>query len=127
MCMSGEERLSRLKTLLGITTAEQDAVLSLTLRTVEGMILSYINCDELPEGLENALIIMCVSYYKSAGLGTQTAAVGAVTSVKRGDVETSFAVGSSSSGSSNTFDLGGGDDGFFGWRTVLNGYRKLRR
>ena len=68
---------------------------------------------------------MCVSYYKSAGLGTTTAAVGPVASVKRGDVQTSFATGSGSSGSANTFNLGTDSGDFFGWKTVLNEYRVL--
>ena len=90
------------------------------------MILSYINQDTLPPRLENVLIVMCVSYYKSAGLGTTTVAVGPVASVKRGDVQTSFATGSGSSGSANTFNLGTDSGDFFGWKTVLNEYRVLR-
>ena len=65
--------------------------------------LSYlINQDVLPTPLENALIVMCVSYYKAAGLGTTQAAVGPVASVKRGDVQTSFANASGASGSAST-------------------------
>ena len=63
---------------------------------------------------------------ESVGLGTTTAAVGPVASVKRGDVQTSFATGSGSSGSANTFNLGTDSGDFFGWKTVLNEYRVLR-
>ena len=88
--------------------------------------LSKFTKDELPLELENVLAVMCVSYYKAAGLGTTAAAPGAVSSVKRGDVQTSFAVGSGSSGSAGTFNLGNDNGDFFGWKTVLNEYRKLR-
>lgn len=73
--MSKDSRLSKVKALLGITTTDQDDVLEFVIQTVEDMILSYINQDTLPPRLENVLIVMCVSYYKSAGLGTTTAAV----------------------------------------------------
>lgn len=118
--------ITKVKALLGITTTDQDDVLEFVIQTVEDMILSYINQDTLPPRLENVLIVMCVSYYKSAGLGTTTAAVGPVASVKRGDVQTSFATGSGSSGSANTFNLGTDSGDFFGWKTVLNEYRVLR-
>ena len=124
--MSKDSRLSKVKALLGITTTDQDDVLEFVIQTVEDMILSYINQDTLPPRLKNVLIVMCVSYYKSAGLGTTTAAVGPVASVKRGDVQTSFATGSGSSGSAGTFNLGNDNGDFFGWKTVLNEYRKLR-
>ena len=120
------ERLKKLKALLGITGTEQDGLLTFVLETVEDMVLAYINWDVLPPALENVLLVMCASYYKAAGLGTTQAAAGAVTSVKRGDVQTSFAAGDGASGSASTFDLGTGGGDFFGWRTVLNSYRKLR-
>ena len=124
--MSKDSRLSKVKALLGITTTDQDDVLEFVIQTVEDMILSYINQDTLPAPLENALIVMCVSYYKAAGLGTTQAAVGPVASVKRGDVTTSFANASGASGSASTFNLGADGQDFFGWRTVLNEYRKVR-
>lgn len=89
--MSKEDRLAKVKALLGINGTDQDEVLLFVVQTVEDLVLSYINQDTLPAPLENALIVMCVSYYKAAGLGTTQAAVGPVASVKRGDVTTSFA------------------------------------
>lgn len=124
--MSKDSRLSKVKALLGITTTDQDDVLEFVIQTVEDMVLSYINQDTLPAPLENALIVMCASYYKAAGLGTTQAAVGPVASVKRGDVTTSFANASGASGSASTFNLGADGQDFFGWRTVLNEYRKVR-
>lgn len=123
--MSGQTVLQKVKVLLGITTEDQDDVLEYVIQTVQTLVLRYINWDELPLELENVLAVMCVSYYKAAGLGTTAAAPGAVSSVKRGDVQTSFAVGSGSSGSAGTFNLGNDNGDFFGWKTVLNEYRKL--
>ena len=124
--MSKEDRLAKVKALLGINGTDQDEVLLFVVQTVEDLVLSYINQDTLPAPLENALIVMCVSYYKAAGLGTTQAAVGPVASVKRGDVTTSFTNASGASGSASTFNLGADGQDFFGWRTVLNEYRKVR-
>lgn len=124
--MSSDSRLSKVKALLGIQTEDHDAILEYVIQTVEKMVLRYINWDTLPEDLENVLVVMCVSYYKSAGLGNSSATTGPVASVKRGDVQTTFATGSGSSGSSNTFNLGADNGEFFGWKTVLNEYRKVR-
>lgn len=118
--------MAKVKKLLGPTWTDQDDLLLVVIQTVENAVLSYINQDVLPTPLENALIVMCVSYYKAAGLGTTQAAVGPVASVKRGDVQTSFANASGASGSASTFNLGADGQDFFGWRTVLNEYRKLR-
>ena len=124
--MSGQTVLQKVKVLLGITTEDQDDVLEYVIQTVEKMVLRYINWDTLPEDLENVLVVMCVSYYKSAGLGNSSATTGPVASVKRGDVQTTFATGSGTSGSANTFNLGADNGEFFGWKTVLNEYRKVR-
>lgn len=124
--MSSDSRLSKVKTLLGIQAEDHDAILEYVIQTVEKMVLRYINWDTLPEDLENVLVVMCVSYYKSAGLGNSSATTGPVASVKRGDVQTTFATGSGSSGSANTFNLGADNGEFFGWKTVLNEYRKVR-
>lgn len=124
--MSSDSRLSKVKALLGIQTEDYDAILEYVIQTVEKMVLRYINWDTLPEDLENVLVVMCVSYYKSAGLGNSSATTGPVASVKRGDVQTTFATGSGSSGSANTFNLGADNGEFFGWKTVLNEYRKVR-
>ena len=105
--MSGQTVLQKVKVLLGITTEDQDDVLEYVIQTVQTLVLRYINWDELPLELENVLAVMCVSYYKAAGLGTT-------------------AVGSGSSGSAGTFNLGNDNGDFFGWKTVLNEYRKLR-
>jgi len=126
LMMPTYNRLEKVKALLGITGTDQDDLLLFVIETTEEMILSYINHDTLPAPLEKVLVVMCVSYYKAAGLGNTQAAVGPVASVKRGDVQTSFANTSGASGSASTFNLGAEGADFFGWRTVLNEYRKLR-
>lgn len=116
-----EQRLSWLKAVLGIEDMARDELLIFVLQTVEGQILAYIGHDTLPQGLERPAVLMAASYWKGGGLGSDQAAPGAVTSVSRGDVSTSFAAQEE-----GTFGLGG-EDSFFGWRTTLDGYRRLRR
>lgn len=126
MSESKTARLDNLKELLGIDGVEKDSLLEFVIEAVEDVILSYINHETLPPQLEKVMIMMCASYYKAAGLGNASTAANAVASVKRGDVQTSFAAPSGGSASAATFNLGADGYDFFGWRTVLNGYRKLR-
>lgn len=120
-----EERLSKLKLLLGITDAKKDELLEFALQVTEAQVLAYINQDALPAGLELVLVQMAASYWKGAGLGNDQTAPGPVASVSRGDSTTSFAATAGAEATAGTFGLGGGD-GFYGWRTSLNAYRKVR-
>lgn len=122
---SGDEVLDMVKRLLGITESDQDDVLLFVIQTIEDMILKYINHETLPAPLRNVLAVMAVSYYKSAGLGTTETPTGPVTSVKRGDVQTSFATKDGASGAAGTFNMGTENGDFFGWKTALNEWRKL--
>lgn len=124
--MNNADVLTMVKRLLGISDGSLDDILEFIIQTIEGQVLRYINWDFLPDELQRMLVIMVVSYYKSAGLGNAEAAAGQVSSVKRGDVSTSFATTAGSSGSASTFNLGADNGDFFGWKTVLNEYRKLR-
>lgn len=124
--MTKEERLGCLGLILGIDSgSEKYMQMEFELDFVEDQILTYINQEALPEKLERPLLMIAAAHWKSAGYGSEQAAPGPVTSVKRGDVTTSFAAAAGADASSGTFGLGGGD-GFFGWRTTLNAYRKLR-
>ena len=124
--MTKEERLEHLRLILGIDVGSvKDIQLEFELDFVEDQILTYINQESLPEKLERPLLMIAAAHWKSAGYGSEQAAPGPITSVKRGDVTTSFAAAAGADASSGTFGLGGGD-GFFGWRTTLNAYRKLR-
>lgn len=119
--MTREERLYKLIEALGnevdIFAAE------FGLASVESMVLSYINHETLPAELDNTVILMATAYCKSAALGSMDTSEGAVTKIMRGDTEVSYNAGSSPS--VNTFDLVSGE-GFAGWRTILNEYRRLR-
>ena len=124
--MTKEERLNQLRLILGMDSGSvKDIQLEFELDFVEDQILTYINQESLPEKLERPLLMIAAAHWRSAGYGSEQAAPGPVTSVKRGDVTTSFAAAAGADASSGTFGLGGGD-GFFGWRTTLNAYRKLR-
>lgn len=116
-----EQRLAWLKDALGIEDTARDELLTFILETVEGQILAYIRHDTLPVGLERPAVLMAVSYWRGGGLGTDQAAPGAVTSLSMGDVTTSFA-----DPGGGILGLGG-EDSFFGWRTTLDGYRRLKR
>lgn len=120
------ERLARLKHLLGIVEEEQDGLLSTALQAVEDQVLNYLGREELPPELERALLLMTASYWKGAALGGGGAATGGVTAVKRGDVSVSFAGSGGGAAGAGTFELADGGT-FFGWRETLNGYRKLRK
>lgn len=123
--MESGERLAKLKSALGITGEDKDALLILALETVESMVLSYIAHYTLPTPLEGPLILMTASYWKGAGLGNDQPSPGPVASVSRGDTSTSFAVETGAGATAGTFDLTDGGN-FFGWRTALNAHRKLR-
>lgn len=120
-----EERLSQLKVVLGITDAGKDALLTFAIQATDDQILAYIGHDTLPAGLSRVSVLMAASYWKGAGLGDDQTAPGPVASVKRGDVSTSYASSGGAEATAATFGLGSGD-GFYGWRTALNAYRKLR-
>lgn len=115
-----EQRLAWLKAALGIEDTARDELLTFILETVVGQILAYIRHDTLPEDLERPAVLMAVSYWKGGGLGNEQATPGAVTALSMGDVTTSFA-----DPGGGILGLGGADS-FFGWRTVLDGYRRLK-
>lgn len=119
--MADETRLSKLLEVLG--SPNDVGMVEFALEVTESMVLSYINHETLPAALETPLIAMAAAYYKSAALGSTDNGEGAVTAIKRGDTQVSYAAGASPS--ANTFDLVNGD-ALAGWRTLLNPYRKLR-
>lgn len=68
-----ENKLERLKQLLGITDNTKDFVLQYELDTVTDMVLNYCNITEIPEKLENIILSMCVDKYRAESLGSETA------------------------------------------------------
>lgn len=94
------ERLEQLKKILGVTDPAKDDLFTFELELVEDQILAYINQDVLPEQLERPLVMIAAAHWKSAGYGKEQVAAGPVTSVKRGDVTTSFAAAAGADASS---------------------------
>lgn len=108
-----EEILNSLKSLL---PSADEAVLGFVVEAVVRAILNYINHDELPAELKTTAVLICKAYYHSGGFGGDTAVV---TSVKRGDVQTNFGA------VKNAASLGSDGD-FFGYRTMLAPFRRVR-
>lgn len=118
------DRLQALKLVLGIRDGAQDELLGFALDAVEDQTLAYTGLDAIPAPLERPLVLMAAGYCKSAALGSTETAPGPVASVSRGNVSTSFAVPAGGE-AAGTFGLSSGD-GFFGWRSTLDRYRKVR-
>lgn len=93
-----------------------EAVLSITVKTVVQNILNYTARDVLPEELLYTAVMISKAYYENSGLDGKKATV---TSVKRGDVQTNF-------GEAKTAASLDDDGGFFGYREMLNPFRVLK-
>lgn len=78
------------KTLLGITDSEQDALLSLLLESVTETICNYCNVDEVPDGLTYTAYRMMADAYRAEGYGSTAGAQGAPSSITEGDTTVSF-------------------------------------
>lgn len=91
------------------------AVLAIVTETAVQQILNYINHDTLPPELEGAAVLITKAYWSSGGFDGSGQAV---TSVKRGDVQTNFGAEKSA------VDFAG--TGFFGYKAMLDPFRKLR-
>jgi len=77
-----EERLVRLKMLLGIEETNEDELLTFILESTEQKILNYCNIKALPAELENVLIEMAADYYNSSE--------GVASSVQVGDTSVQY-------------------------------------
>lgn len=115
------DRLSQFKLLAGISESANDELFNAVIDIVERNILNYINHETLPVELEYTLILIAVSYYKTSGIAKSEAQeTGALTRVKRGDTEWQY-----STIQTSAFNLLDSND-FFGYKTALNPFRKLR-
>lgn len=121
--LSTQSKVEKLRALLALGE-DKDYYLTYILGAIEARILNYINLPCLPEELEPILLAMGAQYYNTSGLGADASEEAEVTSVKRGDVQVNYATSTASK--STIFNLGGGDADFFGWRSVLNEYRRLK-
>ena len=77
-----DERLVRLKMLLGIEGTDEDERLTFILESTEQKILNYCNIKSLPAELENVLVEMAAGYYNAPD--------GAPTSLQIGDTSVSY-------------------------------------
>lgn len=77
-----EERLEKLKMLLGIEGTNEDELLTFILESTEQKILNYCNIKSLPAELENVLIEMSANYYNTSD--------GVPSSLQVGDTSVSY-------------------------------------
>lgn len=82
--------LEKLKILLGIEDNSKDYVLQLTIDIVTDMVLNYCHIKEIPSGLENVVVSMCIDKYRAENYGQENSE-GKVKSISEGDVSVSFA------------------------------------
>lgn len=76
--------LETVKTLLGIETDEQDAVLQIMIEDAKAAVRDYCCRKDYPEQLEHVIRELVVNAFNSNNEGN-------VTSVKRGDTQISYA------------------------------------
>ena len=103
--------LEKLKAALGIADDEKDGILQWIIDTVSEMVLNYCNIEELPESLENIVVLMCVDKYRAENFGR-------VKSLLEGDVSVGFSSGYSVSENPAMEFLKG-------YRTQLDRFRRL--
>lgn len=82
--------LEKLKQLLGITSADKDALIQFAIDKATDLILNYCNIDEIPSRLVNVLLKMSMDIYRNETLGEEEK-IGAITSIKAGDTTTDYA------------------------------------
>lgn len=70
---------------------DSDTVLQFILDDVTEIILNYCHCEEVPEGLENTAYRMAIDLYRNENIGSEETPIGSVTSIREGDIQTSFA------------------------------------
>lgn len=105
-----EQQVPRLELLLGLNAPDSRS--EVALETTLQQIATYLHCDSLPKELDNIWLLITVAQWKEGLFGGSLA----VSSLSRGDVSTTFTTPSQRNG-----------DGFYGYKSTLDGYRKLRR
>lgn len=81
---------AKLKELLGIEDESKDVILEFVIADVEETIKNYCHVDEMPDGLQNTGYRMAMDLYRNENIGSESAAVGSVSSITEGDTSTSF-------------------------------------
>ena len=113
-----QEKLERLKLILGIEGSDQDALLSFLLQSTERKILNYCNINELPAELEDVLIEITSDAYRARQREMDE---GKVAQVNIGDTTIQY-----SESNFNLMTGAGGTDFLKNYKAQLSRYRKLR-
>lgn len=108
--------LAKLKALLGIEDDSKDVILEFVIADVEETIKNYCHVEEMPKGLVNTGYRMAMDLYRNGNIGSETAAVGAVSSISEGDTSTSF---------QQYVDANFKDTVLKNYKSSLNRYRKV--
>ena len=108
--------LAKLKALLGIEDDSKDVILEFVIADVEETIKNYCHVEEMPEGLVNTGYRMAMDLYRNENIGSETAAVGPVSSISEGDTSTSF---------QQYVDANFKDTVLKNYKSSLNRYRKV--
>ena len=108
--------LAKLKALLGIEDDSKDVILEFVIADVEETIKNYCHVEEMPEGLVNTGYRMAMDLCRNENIGSETAAVGAVSSISEGDTSTSF---------QQYVDANFKDTVLKNYKSSLNRYRKV--
>ena len=112
-----QEKLTKLKSLLGISDSSKEILIEFALEKAKDMICNYCRIDSVPTALENVQLSMAMDIYRSDSLGKEQVE-GTVKSMTEGDVSISFSSAFGSGESSGT--------GFLKSYTIqLDKFRKL--
>ncbi|MBC3804582.1 hypothetical protein GH808_09080 [Acetobacterium fimetarium] len=82
--------LEKLKQLLGITGADQDAVLQFCIDNVTEAITGYCHADTIPGGAMNTAYRMAMDLYRNENLGSTSVDNGLIASITEGDTSVSY-------------------------------------
>lgn len=98
-------------------TNQEKALIKFAIEDAENKIKNYCNLSEIPQGLETVLARLSVDLYRAERYGSEDMPR-QVTSVKRGDISTSFADTSKNESVETDF--------LSKYTAQLNAFRKLR-
>ncbi|VUZ26023.1 Uncharacterised protein [Acetobacterium wieringae] len=82
--------IERLKTLLGITGTDRDAVLQFCIDSITETITGYCHVDTIPGGAMNTAYRMAMDLYRNENLGSIDADSGSIASITEGDTSVSY-------------------------------------
>ena len=107
--------LGKLKQLLGITTADQDALLQFCIDSITETIKDYCHVETIPGGVLNTAYRMAVDLYRNENIGDTGLSPGIISGQSMGDVSISYRE-----------DLTYTQSLLKNYRAMLSRYRKLK-